>query len=362
MNTFYTNAGNLVKTAIPTNRTWLPTVINPAKDGGEMQKALWWLHVIVWVVALGLGSASNFGVVHFQAKSNDCTDTATDCFAQGPTDTTIVVGILGGTATILGVVAILGGAASFDAEAYKTQVWLHVITQFFTLFGSCATFFVWCKAAEKDAAGAFWIGAFATAFQLYAQVLLYCTSDTLETMALPRSFISCFAVSVQLVSAIAISGGDWRPDGLPAMLVAAIEDLENRQKQSSSAPPAPPPLLEEHFTPGQKFAAWALPVAMSISIILMVVFRRWTRDSKTEISALGQFPFLRSLVLTPFLLSGILAIYKLSFVKADSDPTGFMFALLGMLLNFAIITVVFVPGSVAASADATPMTKRPLLA
>ena len=40
----------------------------------------------------------------------------------------------------------------------------------------------------------------------------------------------------------------------------------------------------------------------------------------------GKRPFLRSLYLTPFLLSGILSAYKLSFVKSDADPTSYVFA------------------------------------
>ena len=61
----------------------------------------------------------------------------------------------------------------------------------------------------------------------------------------------------------------------------------------------------DHFTAGQKFAAWLVPVMMLVSVGLMVGLRRLTRDSVTQISELGDFPFIRSLVLTPFLLSGV---------------------------------------------------------
>ena len=97
----------------------------------------------------------------------------------------------------------------------------------------------------------------------------------------------------------------------------------------------------------------------------------------------GKRPFLRSLYLTPFLLSGILSVYKLSFVKVDNDPTSYVFAVFGqhahssvhelatqiahsscclpfsfavcdpgMLLNLSIIGVVFNPAAELAGAVA----------
>jgi len=314
---------------------WVPTVVNPAIKGDMVQKTLFWTHIGVWVVALILSCISNFGASGLQAKTDNSTCTGglnetANCFADDPTTSTITIGVIGGISSILGVVALLGGSSMFEKEAFRTQVWLNVAIQFLTLYGTVCTFFVWAKAAEKDATGAFWLGLFANIFMLYAQVLLYCTSATLDVMALPRAFIPCFAVSVQLVSAIAIQGGDWHYG--PGMWTHD----------------------NNHFTAGQKFAAWMVPVFMATSIFLMVALRRVTRDVVTEISELGDYPFIRSLVLFPFMISGLLAVYKLSFVKADPDPTGFMFALLGMLLNFSIISVVFVPSGMSSSAVPTP--------
>ena len=342
---------NLLKVGTGGKDDWVATVVNPAPVGTTLQKGLFWLHILVWVVALILSCISNFGVAGLQAKSNDTTacggvlNATTGTFCDDPTSSTVTIGILGGIASILGVSALLIGAAVFDATRFRTEVWLNVAIQFLTLYGSCATFFVWAKAAEKDATGAFWLGLFANLFMLYAQVLLYCTSATLDVMALPRAFIPCFAASIQLISAIAISGGDWH------------YPWDGRSGGSWSHPHSNEATADgtmDHFTAGQKFAAWLVPILMLVSVALMVGLRRFTRDTVTQISELGDYPFLRSLVLTPFLLSGILAVYKLSFVKADPDPTGFMFALLGMLLNFAIIGVVFVPSGAASSAVPTP--------
>lgn len=313
-----------VKTANPVDPTWIPTIVNPSEMGGVMQKSLFWVHILVWVISLVLSSITNFGVTGLQAKSNtSCTGAANEtanCFAMDPTSSTTAIGVIGGISTIVGVVALLAGAALYDAKTFRTQVWLNVAIQSLTLLGSFSTFFVWAKSSAKNETGAFWLGLFACLFQLYAQVLLYCTSATLDVMALPRAFIPCAAFSVQLISAIAIQGGDWHHES------------------------------GEHFTNGKKLAAWLIPVLMGVSIVTMVFLRRLTRNVVTQVSDLGEYPFVRSLVLAPFLLSGILAVFKLSFVKSDPDPVGFMFATLGMLFNFAIITVVFVPSGVSSAA------------
>ena len=311
---------NFVKTAM--NDGWTPTVVNPAKEGGMTNMALFYLHIGVWVMSLILGSISNFGASSFLKKgdwSNDTSYNATTdnvYYTSDPTDTTVTIGILGGVFSILGVVALLGGAAWFNADEFREQVWLNVIIQFLTLYGTTATLYIFTEAASKTGNGAFWLGMFAVFFQVYAQVLLYCTSATLDVMALPRAFIPSLTASVQFISALAISSGDFAPTA----------------------------------TDGQKTIAWFVPFLTLGSVAIMVLIRRYTRNGE-GVSELGEFPFLRSLVLMPFFVSGLLSVYKLSFVKNDSsNPTSYMFAFLGMLLNFTIISVVFVPGSVSSNA------------
>ena len=55
------NAGLFVKTANPVDPTWIPTVVNPAENGSPMEKGLFWFHLLIWVVALGLTATCNFG-------------------------------------------------------------------------------------------------------------------------------------------------------------------------------------------------------------------------------------------------------------------------------------------------------------
>ena len=325
-------AEDFLKTA--TGGDWVATVVNPSKTGGTMELALFYLHIGMWVVALGLSCAANFGASGLFGHNSSyiaCTNTAgantpDNCggdggdYPGGITGTTTTIGILGGVFSIFGVAALLGGAAYFDADAFREQVWLNTLIQFFTLYGTSASFFIFCQAAANTTTGIFYVSLFAVMFMLYAQVLLYCTSATLDVLALPRAFIPSLAASIQFISALSISGDEF--------------------KQANG----------NNFTASQKFLSWMVPILTLVSVVLMVGLRRYTRNA-AGVSELGDRPFLRSLVLTPFLLSGTLSVYKLSFIAVQADAVAYMFALFGMMLNFAIISVVFVPSGVSSNAN-----------
>lgn len=321
------------KTALGSD--WVPTVVNPAKDGSTMALGLFWLHILTWVVAMGLGAAVDFGVGMFMSKNDSyiaCTSVGVpdNCGGNGGTGdgydnvwaspTTITIGILGGISTIVGVLFLLASAAWFNADEYKGQPWISTVTHFLTLYGTTCTFYIFCQAAANPESGFFWLTLFACLFQLYAQVLFYCTSASLNVLALPRAFIPSLSTSIQFVSALAISSGDFH---------------------SWSGGVA------TDFTATQKTCAWLVPALSLGSLVVMLLVRRSTR-SEGGVSDLNDYPFYRSLVLMPFLLSGLLSAYKFSFVKIDPDPTAYIFALVGMLLQFVIISVVFVPSADAA--------------
>lgn len=328
---------SFIKTANPNDPYWTPTVVNPAPSGNSTQKGLFWFHIFVWVLSIVFASISNFGVTGLQGKSNDTTacveganiSSLSGIFCDDPSSAVKTVGMMGGISLILGVIALVGGAGMYDTENFRTMTGLNTIIQFLTLFGSVSTFFVFCVAAEKDSTAAFWLGLVATMLTCYAQVLLYCTSDTLDVLALPRAFLPAFAISVQIVSAISISDGAWH-----------YMSVQNHGTNN--------------FTKSQKLIAWMVPACLAISVLLMVALRRMTRDAVTEMSVLGDFPFLRSIVLMPFILSGVGSVYKLSFVKADENPVGFLFCTLGSFLTFSIISVVFVPSGMATNSKPTP--------
>ncbi len=317
-------AKQFVNTAL--GMDWVPTVVNPS-DGsrGLVDRALFWAHILVWVAALITSCISNFGVGMFMSKNDSyvpCTSVGVpdNCGGNGGTGegypgvwaspTTITIGILGGISSVIGVILLLGGAAWFDKDQYKQTVWLNALVQFFTLYGTVCTYYVFSEAGVNTETGFFTVSLLAVIFCSYAQILLYCTSAALDVLALPRAFIPSLTGSVQLVSALAISSGDFAPAA----------------------------------TDAQKVVAWFVPILTLAALVIMVALRRLTRRESDSISQLGDRPFLRSLVLAPFMGSAILSVYKLSFVKLDTNPTAYMFAFLGLLLNFVIVSVVFVPG------------------
>jgi len=334
------HAMKFAKSGLPGD-DWVPTVVNPAEKGTMVDKGLFWLHIGVWVIALILTCITNFGASAFMSNSSNATvdldGTPTGAFTydgyMGTTGTTAVIGILGGLASIFGVVTLLASAAWFDKDEFAgTGIGLimNVIIQFLTLFGTSATFYVFAQSASVTANGFYVLSIFATIFMVYAQVLLYCTSSAIGVAALPRAFIPSLAASVQFISALAISSGDFAP-------------------MASNT---------------QKTIAWLVPIFTVISLVMMFGLRIATQPGgflsrfpeaaaagALKVSNIKNRPFLRSLFLTPYLVSGILSVYKLSFVKLDPDPTSYVFAFFGMMLNFTIIGVVFNPSAELAGID-----------
>lgn len=325
---------------------WVPTVVNPAEESSPgfnrgRELALFYMHIGVWVGALILSSIVNFGATGLFGHNSSwiaCTGSETGAthgcggsggdYPGGASDGTVVVGIIGGICAIAGVGTLLGAAAYFDKDAYAGTVWVNTLIQLLTLYGTTSTLFIFCQAAQNTDTAAFWLSLFGALLMLYAQVLLYCTSAALDILALPRAFLPSLAASVQFVSAISISGDEfkcWIKDGTTGVYG------------------------EAKCSDNQKFIAWLVPALTLASVALMVVIRNMGRDAAGN-SNVNKQPFRRSLILLPFLLSGILSVYKLSFIQAHPDVTGFMFAFFGMLLNFAIISVVFVPDGQASGA------------
>ena len=336
------HAMKFVKSGIPGEMgDWVPTVVNPAEKGTPVDKVLFWTHLLVWVVALILTCITNFGASGFMSNSSnasvDVNGNPTGAYTydgyMGVTTTTTVIGILGGTASILGVLTLLGAAAWFDKDDFAGTgigLILNVLIQFLTLFGTSASFYIFSQSASMTSNGFYGLSMTAVIFMVYAQVLLYCTSSAIGVAALPRAFIPSLAASVQFISALAISSGDFAPAA----------------------------------TTTQKTIAWLVPIFTVISLLMMFGLRIATQPGgflsrfptaaaagQLKISNIKNRPFLRSLFLTPYLVSGILSVYKLSFVKLDPDPTSYVFAFFGMLLNFAIIGVVFNPSAELAGID-----------
>lgn len=314
---------------------WVPTVVNPTNNPTEMDRFKFYFHLGVWVVALVLSATMNF--MSKSAMEDKRNATTESCYGNstvdntcygGISDTSFTIAVLSAVSTILGVVALLFGAAWFTAEEYRKMAWLNSAITFLTVYGMVGSYYTFMHAAAQPTQGYFWLALFTVIFQTYAQVLLYCTSAKLNVLMLPRAFLPSVGASVQFISALAISSGDFdNADDIP-------------------------------FTSSQKTIAWLVPAFTFGSLVIMVFLRRSTRvvEGGKGVKDIGEFPFLRSFVLAPFLAAGILGVYKLSFMTVDNkDPAAYAFALIGALFNFVIISVVFVPGGDAFGMDAEPL-------
>jgi hypothetical protein len=333
----FARAADPRKTKKDGDENWTATVVNPSELGTMTDKALFWLHLLVWVAALFLSAFTNFGATGWMGNGTNATGWREVNEYHGITTTTTTIAVLGGIASIGGVLCLVGSAAWFTAKEFAGTGYgliANVFIQFLTLFGTTSTFYVFSRAAEQTGNGYYGLALTAVIFLTYAQVLLYCTSSAMGVAALPRAFIPSLAGSVQFISALAINSGDFAP-------AATVE---------------------------QKTIAWLVPIFTVTALVMMFGIRIGTkpggflsrlpkqlggerlsgevgRTGKLTVSNIKNRPFLRSLFLTPYLVSGILSVYKLSFVKLDADPTSYVFSLFGMLLNFAIIGVVFNPSA-----------------
>ena len=315
------------KSVLGSGEDWTPTIVNPSKTGGMLQKMLFIFHIAVWVTALGVSMSINFwGPSDFM--SNTTMHGNAYNATENPSDATGLLGYTGGASLVVGVLTLVGSALFVTTDEFKGKNFgmiLNVIIQFLTLYGTTTTIYMFSRAAAVTSSKFYPIAFTGVIFTVYAQVLLYCCSAALEVKALPRAFIPSLATSVQIVSAVAINSGDFAPTA----------------------------------SDGQKMIATMCPVLTASAVILMFGLRALTRPggllsklnksdvaiTELDISKINTRPFLRSLFLTPYMLAGILSVYKLSFVKLDVDPTSYVFAFFGMLLNFAIIGVVFQPSA-----------------
>lgn len=297
---------------------WTSTVINPAEDGGVASTALFVTHLLVWVIAIVLTGIANLGV-------------ATDTFGMGGSsdkfpDSTKTIGLYSGLCGIFGVLGIILSSALYDKEAYKKSMGTNTIITFLLNYSLVGSFYIFAREGLiSDTSSLFMISLFGVLFHLYAVVLFYSCSAALETLALPRAFIPTLAISVQWVNYLEISGNVFDCVGGTGGGTALAH--------------------ENGCNSVQKNLAMWIPLLTAIAVVFMIFGRKMLRNASEGGSQIKNAPFIRSIVLTLFLASGILSIYKYAFMAAVvADNVARMFAMFGLLLQFAIIGVVFAPG------------------
>lgn len=304
---------------------WVRTVVNPAETGSRMASIMFWFHLLVWVTALALTSIMNFGV-QAKAWSRGGSTPGGDWDSE-----TREIALYAGLSGVFAVVGILVSSAFYDLEAYKKSMGTNTLITFLMNYSLVGSFFIFAKEASwNDNSTLFYIGLFGVLAHAYAVVLFYSCSAALDTLALPRAFLPTFAIAVQTINYMQINDGKFhcRFAEATADAVATDSDID--------APAA--------CTDQQKFLALLVPVLTLVAVALMIFGRKMLRDAAEGGSQMKDSPFVRSIILLLFLASGILSIYKYAFLAGNiTDNVARMYAMFGLLLQFAIIGVVFVP-------------------
>ena len=329
--------GELWKAGTGTKGDWVATIVNPAEKGGTTQQVLFWFHILVWVVALGLSCTVNFGAVFFIGEHVDPYVMNASLGVSPPSspppefpgglsgNNAMAIGILGGVSSILGVLVLLWCAAMVDADEYKNRPILNAVLQLLTLFGSVASVFIFAETSRNSGTAIFWVALFGVLFLGYAQVLLYCTSAALGVPKLEKAFIPALAFSVQLILALAISDGTFR--------CVHTDHIHGHGTNFAS-------LSYENCTEWQVASAWIAPGTTVLALALFVL-RAESKSIGINAYIEKTSTFYKSLFLFLLFSGGVLSIYVLSFVQPAFSPTAYMFALSAMLTQFAIIIAAF---------------------
>ena len=302
------------------NAGWVRTVVWPAEKGSRMASIMFWFHLLVWIGAIGFTGLINFGI---QAK------TWTLDGADWPSETREIA-LYSGLAGVFAVVGILVSSAFYDLEAYKKSMGTNTVITFLMNYSLVGSFFIFAKEANwNDNSTLFYIGLFGVLAHAYAVVLFYSCSAALDTLALPRAFLPTLAISVQTINYMQINDGKF---------MCRYAEITDNSVASSEINPA------IACTDQQKFLALLVPICTLIAVAIMIFGRKMLRDASEGGSQMKDSPFIRSIILLLFLASGILSIYKYAFLAGNiTDNVARMYAMFGLLLQFAIIGVVFVP-------------------
>lgn len=314
---------------------WTPTIVNPLKPATSgvvfclETTGLAWLHILMWAVAVIFSAAVNFRIDLYMPNATNASGhvDASNPYGEGASDSTQVIGFIGGISSIVGVLLLVGAAAFVKAKEYNSSPFLNFLIQLLTSLGTVTTFYTFCLASQNVESIEWWFTLIGVIAGSWAQVTLYATSSMIDVEMMPRAFVPSLAVSVQFISAVAITGDQFMCSFTGGTY--------------------------EKCTASQKFIAILVPIFTAVGALLMFGIRKILTNmagpenqrSNDFTTDLKNRPFLRSLILLFYFVGAILAVYKVAMMQAGWDPVAYMFTVLGMLLNFVIVGIVFVPGA-----------------
>jgi len=289
-------------------------IVNPQK--GTYFWLLHNLHLLVWVIALGLNLTTGFAASTFLKQGNwtgDASYNATTDEAYYTSDLSSVgqwIGILGAVASLIGVVALVAAAMFVTNSNYKEYPVFNYTIQFFTTYGTVSTLYLLIEAAQKPANGMMILYLIAAFFTVWAQNWLAATSYLLEVKDVIRASVPSIAFAVQFILMLSVNGGD---------------------------------LAHASFTPAQKGLTNAVPYLTASALAIMAIFRQAaSSDMLMGAKEVDKAPLAKSFVTTLYTVASLGAVYQLSYLRHDTtSPQGYTFALFSAFLSVTILARVY---------------------
>ena len=310
----------LLQTATPWDRTWVPTVIAPFQKGGLVSKTFFWLHLLCWVVTVIITGIANGGAFFLQRHTTDCTPADESCFKTPVATFTGVVGWVSITSLIFAISMLLVSAAVWKIDQARREVEYYMILNFFSFVSLVGSFYIYIKSAQALSSTAFYLSTAGVVLHVYSNTLLYACTAAMKMISISRTNVPMFATALSILVACAIQ----------------LDEISLGETWDTGKP--------IRFAYGQKFASFLVPSFQLTGILSMVVLRRVTAD-EDNLSDIENQPFIRTTILFCFFFSACVNVYVYSFARMDTDMASGMLAMASMLMSSFSVLVVFAPNS-----------------
>lgn len=318
------------------------------------------IHLSCWTVALVITTICNPAVkAHLDNNSNNASATP----GSPPhhdlviSDISVAIGIASTTCSWLGVLLILYTATFWDVGGNYAWEWSHglPVIFFFTVFGTISSLYIFCIGAQDPSHWFFWLSLVGTSVMLFAQLLLFSSCQQLNLTHQVGTFCISCVVSIQLITAMAISGGDFEQR-------IGIHGITGISGTTSVGV----------FTGEQEAVAWISPMLTLLAFGVLYAGRqvkpprsgigrsrkgplpsvktagfagvatelprdRGAQPTITQAPQAPQSPLTIALILFFFTLAALGNVYVLSFVSVGGTPTAISFCLFGAVMNIAVL-------------------------